>query len=180
MSFSILNPKKTMTSFNRRCMSKNIHMISNILHYIHLADAFEMQRLAVDMRTEGSIPMFHQQPTSVWKYPFLGYHWDEETDWATVVGHKDCLMSCSFQSNRNWCSNYIVQLYDGLWACTKFLCLPKKTQLKPHINTRQRALCLTGPWPQGGPLSITPSVCLSLSLWHSWFTPGVWSVASGP
>lgn len=30
MSFSILNPKKTMTSFNRRCMSKNIHMISNI------------------------------------------------------------------------------------------------------------------------------------------------------
>lgn len=49
-------------------------MISNILHYIHLADAFEMQCLAVDMRTEGSIPMLHQQPTSVWKYPFLGYH----------------------------------------------------------------------------------------------------------
>lgn len=65
-------------------MWKNIHMFTNLLLYIQLADGTDTVSSYASPTTT----------TTVWKYPFLGYHCDKEADWA--FGHKECLMSCSF------------------------------------------------------------------------------------
>lgn len=126
---NLINPKMTRRSFNSRCMFKNIHMVVIILLYILVKTL-----------------VFHQQPKTVCKYPFLGYCWQID---GRANRFWKCLMSCHCQPKRSC----FVR-----WSVARTISVPNKN----NSLKRGRVLCVSQDLGFKG--SLCPSLALSASL----------------